>query len=364
MVISGSGNTRTVTLSGFSGAGTVGITVAAGTASDLAGNLAPASAASGSFTVDVIAPSISIGPPSVTITNSGLVTFPVSYADVNFANSTLSAGNITLNTTGTASASSVSISGSGSSRTVTLSGIAGDGTVGISIAAGTAIDSAGNLADAAGPSSSVVVDTTPPAVLIGAPSVTVTNGGAISFPVTYSDLHFATSTLASTNVIVNKTGSANQTNVTIAGGGTNWIVTLSGITGDGTLGISIAAGTAIDTAGNAAPATGPGETTIIDSHAPTPTIIWATPAAISYGTALGASQLNASANTPGTFVYTPDLGTVLPPGTNTLQVAFQPDYTAGYNNTVATVGLIVQNWIKLSRFQPHRQPPMAEVRLP
>ena len=34
-------------------------------------------------------------------------------------------------------------------------------------------------------------------------------------------------------------------------------------------------------------------------------ITWATPADIVYGTALSATQLNATASVPGTFVYTP-----------------------------------------------------------
>ena len=46
----------------------------------------------------------------------------------------------------------------------------------------------------------------------------------------------------------------------------------------------------------------------------TPTITWATPADITYGTALGATQLNATASVPGTFVYTPAAGTVLNAG--------------------------------------------------
>ena len=46
----------------------------------------------------------------------------------------------------------------------------------------------------------------------------------------------------------------------------------------------------------------------------TPTITWANPADITYGTALGATQLNATADVPGTFVYTPAAGTVLNAG--------------------------------------------------
>src|SRR4029453_11443939 len=43
----------------------------------------------------------------------------------------------------------------------------------------------------------------------------------------------------------------------------------------------------------------------------TPTITWPTPADITYGTALGATQLNAAANVPGTFAYLPAAGAVL-----------------------------------------------------
>ena len=45
---------------------------------------------------------------------------------------------------------------------------------------------------------------------------------------------------------------------------------------------------------------------------------------IAYGTALSATQLNATASVPGTFVYTPAAGTVLNAGTQTLHVDFIP----------------------------------------
>ncbi len=51
---------------------------------------------------------------------------------------------------------------------------------------------------------------------------------------------------------------------------------------------------------------------------PTPTLAWTDPAAITYGTALSATQLNATANVPGTFTYTPASGTVLGAGSDVL----------------------------------------------
>jgi hypothetical protein len=74
----------------------------------------------------------------------------------------------------------------------------------------------------------------------------------------------------------------------------------------------------------------------------TPVISWATPADIVYGTALGAAQLNATANTPGSFTYTPAAGTVLSAGlTQPLSVTFTPDNTVRYFSATATVYLNV-----------------------
>jgi hypothetical protein len=73
----------------------------------------------------------------------------------------------------------------------------------------------------------------------------------------------------------------------------------------------------------------------------TPTISWPNPAAITYGTALSATQLDAAASVPGTFVYLPPAGTVLGAGTQTLSVTFTPTDAADYNPTMATATLIV-----------------------
>ena len=73
----------------------------------------------------------------------------------------------------------------------------------------------------------------------------------------------------------------------------------------------------------------------------TPTITWATPAAITYGTALSGTQLDATASVPGTFTYTPAAGTVLSAGTQTLSVTFTPTDTTDYNAAPPTVQLLV-----------------------
>jgi hypothetical protein len=75
-----------------------------------------------------------------------------------------------------------------------------------------------------------------------------------------------------------------------------------------------------------------------------PTVTWANPAPIFYGTALSATQLDATANVPGTFSYTladgvtPADGAVLGVGPGQiLNVTFTPADTADYNTASAQV---------------------------
>jgi hypothetical protein len=72
-----------------------------------------------------------------------------------------------------------------------------------------------------------------------------------------------------------------------------------------------------------------------------PTVTWANPADITYGTALGATQLDATADVPGTFSYAPAAGTVLGASSQTLSVTFTPTDTADYSSASATVPLTI-----------------------
>jgi hypothetical protein len=73
----------------------------------------------------------------------------------------------------------------------------------------------------------------------------------------------------------------------------------------------------------------------------TPTVTWAAPAAINYGAALSATQLNATASVPGSFVYSPVAGTVLHAGVGqTLSVTFTPT-SASYAAVGQSVAITV-----------------------
>jgi hypothetical protein len=82
-------------------------------------------------------------------------------------------------------------------------------------------------------------------------------------------------------------------------------------------------------------------TVLVKVNPATPTIIWPTPSAITQGTALSATQLDATATIPGTFTYIPGAGAVLSPGTQTLNVTFNPADAADYTTATASVTLVV-----------------------
>jgi hypothetical protein len=73
----------------------------------------------------------------------------------------------------------------------------------------------------------------------------------------------------------------------------------------------------------------------------TPVITWINPAAITYGTLLSGTQLNATADAPGSFVYSPVSGTLLGAGSQTLSTVFTPTDTTSFVTATASVTLTV-----------------------
>lgn len=72
------------------------------------------------------------------------------------------------------------------------------------------------------------------------------------------------------------------------------------------------------------------------------TITWANPADIRVGTLLSATQLNATANVPGTFTYTPAIGTKLYLGDDqSLKVDFTPTDEDSYHTAMKRVTINV-----------------------
>jgi O-glycosyl hydrolase len=120
----------------------------------------------------------------------------------------------------------------------------------------------------------------------------------------------------------------------------------------GTFAYTPAAGTVLNTVGTTTLSatftpTNPLYNTATDSvslavNKATPVITWTTPAAVNTGTTLSSTQLDATANVAGTFVYTPAAGTVLnTAGTTTLSTVFTPTDSADYTTATDSVMLSV-----------------------
>lgn len=95
-------------------------------------------------------------------------------------------------------------------------------------------------------------------------------------------------------------------------------------------------GNTVPTNWSSGPTSDPSANLLVPANVPK--LSWSTPAPIAAGTALGSNQLNATATVPGTFVYNPPAGTILPIGTNILSVTFNPTDSEDYvsiSNTVA-----------------------------
>ncbi|HCC07470.1 MAG TPA: hypothetical protein DEP72_04860 [Clostridiales bacterium] len=110
-----------------------------------------------------------------------------------------------------------------------------------------------------------------PTVAINSPSTSLTKSGPITYTVTYTGAD--TVNLLNANITLNKTGTANGI-VNVTNGTTATpTVTISGITGDGTLGMTIVAGTSSNT-GVFDVGSGPSITFTVDNTPPTATVAY------------------------------------------------------------------------------------------
>jgi hypothetical protein len=214
-------------------------------------------------------------PPTVTVNqavgqadpvNSSPITFTVLFSEpvIDFSNA-----GVTLS--GTAGATTALVTGSGATYSVAVSGMTGDGTVIASIAAGAVHDTAlnGNSASTA-TDNSVTYHTTPPGVTINQAvgQADPVDAGPLLFTVVFSEpvADFSTGD-------VTLGGTAGATTAVVSGGPTTYSVTVSGMTGNGTVTASLAGGVAHDAVGNASLSSISTDNTVtLDNIAPDTTI--------------------------------------------------------------------------------------------
>lgn len=121
-----------------------------------------------------------------------------------------------------------------------------NGNATLTLAAPGAVGSLGN-------SKNIFIDNTGPTAAVADPTPSVTKAGPVDFVITYTDPNFSSSSALTTSAIHLVTqGTATGTISIDSGTGTNRTVTISSITGDGTIAISVDAGTAVDVVGNTA----------------------------------------------------------------------------------------------------------------
>src|SRR5438093_8561739 len=143
-VVTGSGTTYNVAVSGMTSSGTVIASIPAGVAQDVATNGNSASTSSdNTVTWDTTAPTVTINQAAgqADPTNTSPISFTVIFSEpvTGFAT-----GDVSLSGTAGGTLTGV-VTGSGTTYTVAASGMTTDGTVIASIAAGVASDAAANL---------------------------------------------------------------------------------------------------------------------------------------------------------------------------------------------------------------------------
>ena len=111
------------------------------------------------------------------------------------------------------------------------------------------------------------VDTVKPGIVIGAPSTSLTGGGSVTYPVTVTEVNFKAVSFVASDFTLVKTGTANGT-ISLSGSGSSWVITITGITGEGTLGITLKSGSVADLAGNTNATAVVGATFVVDTVPP------------------------------------------------------------------------------------------------
>jgi|GEM_PF-5957857 len=209
-----------------------------------------------------------INGPSATLTNASSVNYTITFASLVTG---VTASNFSLTTTGVTGASISSVTGSGIIDTLTVNTGTGDGTITLNLVNTTGL-SPGLSTSLPLVEQDLTIDKTAPVINISAPSFNSTHTGPVSYQVTYSDQNFKAATLTAADIILNTTGNATGT-VSVSGSGNTYVVTISQITGNGSIGISLAAGTASDMAGNIAAASGPSATFSVSSAVSTDAVL-------------------------------------------------------------------------------------------
>lgn len=246
-VVTGGPDVYTVTVSGYTGDGDVVVSVADGAASDDAGNTSLEQASTdATVTVDQTAPTVTIDQATGQDdpANSSPVVFDVVFSEpvTGFDN-----GDVTV--AGSAGPTTAVVTPiSATDYTVSVSGMTGDGDVTASVDAAAATDAAGNTSAAStSTDNTVAYDATRPTVTVeqAAAQDDPTNATTATFTVTFSE-----PVTGLTAPAFDVGGTATSGGASLTGSGTDYEVTVTGISTSGTVTLDLPAGAAQDAGGN------------------------------------------------------------------------------------------------------------------
>ncbi len=225
-------------------------------------------------------------PPSVTIDQAAGQSDPATGSPVNFTVvfsepvSGFAAGDVGLSASTAPGTLTGAVTGGPTTYNMAVSGMTGDGTVIASIAAGAAQDAAGNLSAAStSADNSVLYDTTPPSVSINqaAGQLDPTRAGPIHFTTLFSEpvTGFATGDVT----LASSFGPLVGTVTEIApSDGTTYDVSVTGMSGSGTVTAAIDAGVAFDLAAHPNTASTSADNTVTYDDIAPDTLLTANPA--------------------------------------------------------------------------------------
>jgi hypothetical protein len=261
------GKTFTVLVGNLSGAGQLGVSVAANAAQDAVGNASAAFSATVA-TVDVTAPTATgpTGLPATGVTKAP-VTLTIAFDE---AVSGFDKTDVQVGGTAGGSVTAFTASADGKTFTVTVGGFAKDGTVTVSLPAGAGQDAAGNPTPAIAPQS-FAVDTTPPVgTVVLPPNVpTPQPNRPVSVAVQFSE---PVTGFDASKVTVTGTAGGTVLGVVPGATGAAYTVIVGNFTGSGTVGVGLASNAGQDAAGNTAAAVPAATVATIDAVAPTASV--------------------------------------------------------------------------------------------
>lgn len=277
-IVTGSGTTYNVAVSGMTGTGTVIATVAAGVATNGGQPNLASTSTDNTVTFDNVVPTASSSPISVNVSGASSYQFTVTYSDdLAVKVGTLDNGDVHVTGPGgfdtPASFVSVDVGSNGTPRVATYSitppgGVWDDvdnGLYSVVLQSGQVTDTAGN-AVAGNTLGSFNVNIAPLTVTIDQKvgQADPTNNSTINFTVVFSAnvLDFVTGD-------VTLGGTAGATSAIVTGGGATYNVAVSGMTGTGTVIASLAAGVASSSGNQNQASTSTDNTVTYDGTTPT-----------------------------------------------------------------------------------------------